>query len=231
MTCIIIEDQPPAQRILQRFIRDIGTLELKGTYPDATAAIDQLKAESIDLVFLDIHLPKISGIEFLKILTNRPSIILTTAFSEYAVESYELNVVDYLLKPFSFERFVQAVSKVQEQSTDNKKVADRAKVDGEVFIKSGYDHIKVVIPDIHYIKSDADYTEIHLNDKKHISSEPLRFWADYLDSNQFIRIHKSFIVNTSKIEKISGNRIQLVSGEALPLGRAYKEQFSKKFLN
>ncbi|MFT5167549.1 MAG: two-component SAPR family response regulator, partial [Saprospiraceae bacterium] len=112
MNCIIIEDQPPAQRILKKYINDIGSLNLIATFSDALQAMEFLKTEEVDLVFLDIHLPKISGIDFLKTMTNPPNVILTTAFSEYALESYEFNVVDYLLKPFSFQRFVKAVSKV-----------------------------------------------------------------------------------------------------------------------
>jgi len=231
MTCIIIEDQPPAQRILKKFIEDIGSLKLEGTFSEAPQAMDFLSSNHVDIIFLDIHLPKISGIDFLKILPNRPSIILTTAFSEYALESYELNVVDYLLKPFSFQRFVQAVNKVQLKGkgivTDNSEAINQRT---EVFIKSGYDHIKLVISDIHYIKSDADYTEIFVDGKRHISSEPLRFWIEYLGKKQFVRIHKSYIVNTSKINKVSGNQVYMTSGENLPIGRAYKDQFSERFL-
>ncbi|MCB0667491.1 MAG: response regulator, partial [Saprospiraceae bacterium] len=109
MNCIIIEDQPPAQRILKKYIEDYGHLELKAIFPDALQAINLLKSQSIDLIFLDIHLPKISGIDFLKTMPQKPQIILTTAFPDYALESYELDVVDYLLKPFSFPRFVQAI--------------------------------------------------------------------------------------------------------------------------
>ena len=233
LTCIIIEDQPPAQRILKKFITDLGNLELKATFTEATQAIDFLKVNSIDLIFLDIHLPKLSGIDFLKILPNSPFVILTTAFPDYALESYEFNVVDYLLKPFSFQRFVQAVSKVRErfslQATQNQDNNPDA-IQNEIFIKTGYDFTKIVLADISFIKSDADYTEIVVGGKKTLSSEPLRYWESMLDSNVFFRIHKSYIVNTSKIDKISGNRIYLSTGEILPMGRAYKDDFSSRFL-
>jgi response regulator of citrate/malate metabolism len=111
--CIIIEDQPPAQRVLKKYISDIGNIVLNGTFADALQAMEFLKTSDIDLIFLDIHLPKISGIDFLKMLSTKPYVILTTAFPDYALESYEYDVTDYLLKPFSFERFVQAVSKVK----------------------------------------------------------------------------------------------------------------------
>jgi DNA-binding LytR/AlgR family response regulator len=158
---------------------------------------------------------------------------LTTAFSDYALESYEYDVTDYLLKPFSFERFVQAVSKVAppkpEQSRQENLAGNLASPD-VLFIKSGYEHIKVDVIDIWFIQSDADYTEIFTAEKKYLSQEPLRYWEGYLDSKKFVRIHKSHIVNTSKIEKIIGNQVRLNEKTTLPIGRAYKEQFMKQLI-
>ena len=230
MNCIIIEDQPPAQRILKKYIDDIGSLNLKATFSDAIQAMEYLKSESIDLIFLDIHLPKISGLDFLKTIPNPPNIILTTAFSEYALESYEFNVVDYLLKPFSFQRFVKAVAKVKMKNHDNQPQSAEASIRKELFIKSGYEHLKVTVDDILYIKSDADYTELHTMVKKHLSAEPLRYWLETLDQNQFVRIHKSYIINTAKIEKISGNQVYLNNEIIIPIGRVYKETFTERFL-
>lgn len=232
--CIIIEDQPPAQRVLQKYIDDMGNMELKATFADALLAMDFLKGESIDLIFLDIHLPKISGIDFLKALPLKPDIILTTAFSEYALESYEYDVVDYLLKPFSFERFVQAVSKVppsKAKGVINMSQPDTAASPDVIFIKSGYEHIKVDIGDIRFIQSDADYTQIFTAKKKYLSQEPLRYWEDYLNSKQFVRIHRSFILNISKIETIVGNQVRLDEQTKIPIGRAYKENFMKHVIN
>ncbi|MGA9271646.1 MAG: LytTR family DNA-binding domain-containing protein [Lutimonas sp.] len=231
-TCIIVEDQPPAQRILKTFIEDIKSLELVGIFGEPTAVLDFLKSNQVDLIFLDIHLPKISGLDLLKIIPNSPHVILTTAFSDYALESYELNVVDYLLKPFSFQRFVQAVAKVPFEKNTSGSNAEEAEegLTNEVFIKTGYDYTKIVISEIEFIKSDADYTEIVIEGKKKISSEPLRHWQELLDQKSFVRIHKSYIVNTSKIQKVSGNRVHLENGEILPIGRAYKDDFSTRFL-
>lgn len=229
MNCIIIEDQPPAQRLLKKYIEDLGTLQLEATFSDAIQAMEFLKTETVDLIFLDIHLPKISGIDFLKTIPNPPLVILTTAFPDYALESYEFNVVDYLLKPFSFQRFVKAVSKVpiKNIATSNEENDHSRK---EIFIKSGYEYIKITIEDILYIKSDADYTEIFFPNKKHLSSEPLRYWLENLDNNQFMRIHKSYIVNISKIEKVASNQVFLMNEIVVPIGRAYKESFAEKFL-
>lgn len=209
----------------------MDTLILKGVFADALQAMDFLQSEPIDLIFLDIHLPKISGIDFLKTLKNRPNVILTTAFSEYALESYNYSVVDYLLKPFSFERFVQAVSKVKLNAYTNTNSSPSPTVRDFVFVKSGYELIKVDINDIQYIKSDADYTELYIPNKKILSQEPLRYWEKNLDPDIFIRIHRSYIINTSKIEKITGNHVRLNEHTNLPIGRAYKEEFMKNVLS
>lgn len=233
MNCIIIEDQPPAQRILNKYIENVDSLELKGIFSDAIQAMEFLKSEPVHLIFLDIHLPKLSGIDFLKTMGNPPNVILTTAFSEYALESYEFNVVDYLLKPFSFQRFVKALSKVSERKkigSENKYDADSAQFRKEIYIKSGYEHIKIYIEDIQHITADSDYTEIVTKAKKHLSNEPLRFWLENLPSNQFQRIHKSHIINAESIEKIVGNQVYLLGDFKLPIGRAYKEEFMRTIL-
>lgn len=230
MNCIIIEDQPPAQRILKKYIEDLGTLQLKATCSDAIQALDVLKHEPIDLLFLDIHLPKISGIDFLKTLPHPPAVILTTAFPDYALESYELDVVDYLLKPFSFQRFVKAVAKVSLKQSSPKLPDPAEKTRKEIFIKSGYELIKVTIDDIFYIKSDADYTIIHTPKKRYLSPEPLRYWLEQLPLQQFVRTHKSYIVNSSKIEKVVGNQIHLTEQTQIPIGRVFKDDFIKQFV-
>lgn len=243
MNCIIIEDQLPAQRILIKYIADMGSLNLVGTFTDALEAMEMLKSEKIDLMFLDIHLPKLSGIDFLKMLPNPPQVILTTAFQDYALEGYELNVVDYLLKPFSFQRFVMAISKVRKQNDISGTAAaqdhiERASSENrslneveDVYIKIGYDHIRIKTHDILYIMADLDYTEIHLKDKKHISSESLRHWEEFLSNKQFMRIHKSYIMNTNKIERVSGNQVFLENNAVVPIGRAYKNDFMERFMN
>jgi len=231
--CIIIEDQPPAQRVLQKFIGDMENLELKATFADALKAMDFLKTKNIDLIFLDIHLPKISGIDFLKTIPDAPHIILTTAFSDYALESYDLNVVDYLLKPFSFERFVKAVNKVPVNTGSKQLPATEIATKSSpemLFIKSGYEHLKIQVSDILYIQSESDYTEIFTSDKKYLTSNSLRHWLQTLDDRFFVQIHKSFIVNTAHITKVSGNRIYFGSDTHVPIGRAYKEGFVERYL-
>ncbi|WP_299180063.1 LytTR family DNA-binding domain-containing protein [uncultured Aquimarina sp.] len=229
MNCIIVEDQLPAQRILKKYIEDMGTLKLMGTFTDAIEAMQLMKSTKVDVIFLDIHLPKISGIDFLKTLSNPPQVILTTAFSDYALESYEFDVVDYLLKPFSFQRFIKAVSKVKSKKQEFSLDTNTEEIT-EVYAKIGFDHVRILIADITYIISDTDYTEIHLKDKKLVSSETLRYWEELLPPKKFMRVHKSYIINTSKIEKFSGNQIYLIGQKIIPLGRAYKSNFTKKIL-
>ena len=226
MNCIIIEDQPPAQRVLKKYINDIGTLTLIATFSDAMQSMPLLKAEKTDLIFLDIHLPKLSGIDFLKSLPSPPHVILTTAFPDYALESYDLNVVDYLLKPFSFQRFVKAVSKIPSQTEHTPSIYKE-----EMFIKSGYEHIKITIANIQYIKSDTDYTLLYMDEHKYLTSESLRYWEAHLDPNQFVRVHKSYIINAAHITKVSSNQIFMNNEHKIPIGRSYKEGFVARFLN
>ena len=233
LSCIIVEDQPPAQRILQKFVEEAGNLDLAGVFSDGLSAMEFLKSNSVDLMFLDIHLPKITGLEFLKSLQNPPHVILTTAFSEYALQGYDLNVVDYLLKPFSFQRFLQAVNKVPLKPV----VIENLPAEGsdsnspeELYVKSGHDYIKVNSDDIFYINSDSDYTEIHLEGKKVLSNESLKHWVEVLDGQKFMQLHKSYIINTAKIDRITGNQVIMQGGGAVPIGRAYKEQFMNRLI-
>lgn len=221
LKCIIIEDQPPAQRILKTFISKVEHLELIKIFSEAYTAQEFLEKNNIDLIFLDIHLPRMSGIEFLKTMPNHPSVILTTAFSDYAIESYEYNVIDYLLKPFSFERFSMATDKAKKTIPyQNKKF---------IHVKSGYDIIKVLSDDILYLKSDGDYTEIVTLNKTHLSADTLKVWLEKLDDS-FLQIHKSYIVNSTHILKVSSNKLLLVNDIKTPLGRAFKKRFLDKYL-
>lgn len=216
--CIVIEDQLPAQRILKKYIEDEGSLSLVGVFSNAFLALEALEFLKVDLIFLDIHLPRLSGIEFLKSLTNPPKVILTTAFSDYALESYELGVVDYLLKPFSFERFIVAVSKVSEI----KSVQGLKKENTSVYIKSGHQYFKVEIDSILSVDADGDYTDVCLVDRKYVSSESLKYWEDKLLTYGFIRVHKSYLINTEKIAKTSASYIYLENNQKIPIGRTYR---------
>jgi DNA-binding LytR/AlgR family response regulator len=221
ISCIVIEDQAPAQRILKSYIQDTPSLKLLNAFSNALEAQAVLQQQRVDLIFLDIHLPKLSGMDFLKTLDNPPQVILTTAFSEYAVQSYEYKVLDYLLKPFSFPRFIQAVNKVVEE---NKKLEkpNRTTTESFVYLKMGHETIKVARGSILYIHSDADYTELHTQGKKYLSSETLKHWIG-LFQPQFVQVHKSYVVNREKVELLSTTFVQLDGNIKIPIGRAFKE--------
>ncbi|MEM0941878.1 MAG: LytTR family DNA-binding domain-containing protein [Bacteroidota bacterium] len=225
MNSIIVEDQRHAQLILEKFTADVGHLQLLGTYHDATSAMEVLKAGNVDLMFLDVNLPKISGIEFLKTLQHPPYVIITTAYSEYALEGYELNLVDYLLKPFSFQRFLQAVAKVPALTSEK-----AINTDLYMFIKTMQGHRKVELDSIFRLSADLDCTEIWMKDERIVSSERLKHWSSELPGDIFIRVHKSHIINRNKISRLDGNRIYLKDGNMVPLGRSYKDDFMKKVL-
>ncbi len=230
ITCIIIEDQPPAQRILQQYIQEIGTLDLRGTFGDAISALAYLKKTPVELLFLDVHLPKISGIDFLDILSPKPKVILTTAFSDYALQGYELDVVDYLLKPFSFQRFLKAIAKVKDPVDPSSGGALPAEQQLDyLFIKSNQEYIKVGKSEIQYIKADGDYTWVFTASSKYIVSHSLRYWLQQLPTQDFCQIHKSYIVHVAFIRKISGNQV-FIKDMVLPIGRTFRDAFFAKYL-
>ncbi|GAA3620123.1 LytR/AlgR family response regulator transcription factor [Flavivirga jejuensis] len=223
LNCIIIEDQPPAQRILQKYISEVEILSLKGTFPDAIKAKYFMDMAPVDVIFLDIHLPKMSGIDFLKSVPNHPKVILTTAFSEYALESYAFNVVDYLLKPISYERFLQAISKLKLNINETTEGSET------IILKSGYEHIRLLTSEVIYIKSDSYYTEVTTLEKTYISNDSLKQWLEKLDNNYFCQVHKSYLINIQHLIKVSGNIIYLTN-TTLPLGRAFKKYFMDTYL-
>lgn len=221
ISCIIIEDQAPAQRVLKKYISDDGRLDLQGSFTNIPEALHFLQTATIDLVFLDIHLPQVSGIEVLRSGRPFPNVILTTAFSDYALEGFEHGVVDYLLKPFSYERFVKAVSRL---------VSLPATESGtECMIKSGHEYIKFNSRDVLYIRTDMDYAEIHLTDRKLLSKETLTHWEQILKPHAFVRIHKSYLVNLSHVQKLASAQVWLSDETVLPIGRAYKDQVLERW--
>jgi len=232
--CIIIEDEPPARKVLAKYINDVPYLELTGQYANAMKAIEDIEEKEVDLMFLDINLPKISGLNFLRSLDDPPRVIITTAYSEYALEGFELNVIDYLLKPISFERFLKAVSKVHKSITSDKPLLKKEKTVDEksdkysfTFIKSDNTFYKIDFNEILFIESDEDYVWIHTNNEKHHLRYTLKYWDEKLPDELFVRVHKSFIVNLSKIKHISGNKI-IMAETSIPVGRSYKKELFER---
>ena len=218
--CLIVEDEPLAQNILKKYIADHPSLELVATCTDALEAQLILNKQAIHLIFLDINLPKLSGINFLKSLLQSPLIIFTTAYPEFAVEGFELNAVDYLLKPFSFERFLKAVNKVIEK-LNNFSLPKKEEIDAFIFFKSDKKIHKVDLESIHYIEAVGDYMKVITDSGQLLINETMKNLQEELPARSFIRVHKSFIISRNRIKYIEGNYIQ-VENKSIPIGATYR---------
>jgi two-component system, LytTR family, response regulator len=222
--CIIIEDEPLAAKVLKDYISELPYLELLGTFKDAILAGDFLRQNTVDLLFLDIHLPRLKGIAFLKTLSNPPAVIITTAYHQYAVEGFELNVCDYLLKPFDFERFLMAIGKIKTQA-----VASAANIAPNIleekpyiFINVQKKKVKIAFDDIAYIESQKEYIKVVCGNKTYLSKMSTHEIEALLPAHLFRRIHRSFIVSLEKIESFTAETVE-VKGIEIPIGRGYRE--------
>jgi len=223
---LVIDDEPLAHNVLRKYAEDIKSIEIKGFCKDALEAIDILEKQTIDLIFLDINMPKLSGIEFLKTLKNPPLVILTTAYTEYAMEGYELNVLDYLVKPFSFARFLKAIQKADQQFQLIQKSTTDEKAES-VFIKSNKKTYQVRFSEIIYVEGLGDYIKIYTEKTHLVTNLSMKKMEELLPSNDFYRIHKSHIVNRMKIIAIEGNMVELPSIK-LTIGSNYRSDFFSK---
>ncbi len=229
MRCVIIEDELPAQRIVKNYISKLPDLELMGSFQSALEANSFLQKHDIDVVFLDINLPDISGLHYIKTLSDPPCIIMTTAYHEHAVESFELDTIcDYLVKPFSFERFLKAVNKARKNKSVEKIAAPQQENHLEVlFLNIDKTLHKIAVSDILYIESDKNYVTVVIENGKFCYLDSLKNWLEKLPENDFAQVHKSYIVNCRKVEKISGNLL-FIEATKIPVGRLYKASFLKK---
>ena len=218
LNCIIIEDQPPAQRIMKNYISRIPYLNLLGTFTNALQSLNTIANEKLDLIFLDLNLPEIDGFSFLSSLSNPPSVIVTTAHTEYAIRGFELNVMDYLLKPFSFERFLQAVSKFKITDDVNNETSN----DEFIFIKINGVHKKIDLTQVSSIMAEENYVHIYIKEEEYMVLGSLQSWDEKLVNRGFCQVHKSHLVNITLIDEIVGNYI-LVNNRKIPIGRKYKK--------
>lgn len=231
--CIIIEDQLPAQRILQRYLADLPSIKLVGIYEDCLSALSVLMEEPIDLILLDINLPKISGLNFLRSLHLPPKVIITTAYPQYALEGFELDVLDYLLKPISFDRFLMAIGKLNRnigptplRPQITPPIASE-RSEKFIFVKSDKVLHRVDFEMIIYVEADGDFVHVVTTERKHLLSHTLKYWNTILPEHVFIQVHRSFIVNLAYIHQIRGNEIKLAA-RSIPIGRSYKAQLLRK---
>jgi two-component system, LytTR family, response regulator len=222
ISCIIVEDEPLAAKVLTDYVAQVPFLELKGIFKDAILATEYLRDHQPDLIFLDIHLPKLKGMAFLKTLTHAPAVIITTAYHEYAVQGFELNVTDYLLKPFEFERFLVAVNKVSNAKKQTPTPAVQEDTKDHLFVNVQKKKVKILFDDILYIESQREYIKIVTTKGEHVSKISTHEIEDALPASQFKRIHRSFIVSVSKINSYTAEDVE-VNGTWLPIGRGYKD--------
>jgi two-component system, LytTR family, response regulator len=240
-TCIIIEDEPLARNLLSQYVGKISTLQLLKTFSNPLEALDFLRENTVDILFLDVQMPELTGISFLKILKNKPVVILTTAYSEYAIEGYELDVTDYLLKPITFERFLKAVEKATQritstqptnthnltENTSEKPVTtEGGNAPSFIFLKDGTKLVKVNLSDIMYVEGLKDYVIIHTPQKKITTLQRLKILEEQLPESQFIRIHNSYIVALTWIDVIHKDRVQ-IGKMMIPISDTYRKAFKE----
>ncbi len=227
---IIIDDEPLARNVILQYANKISFLSILKSFEDPVQALEFLNKEEIDLIFLDINMPVLSGISFLKTLKNPPLVAFTTAYTEYALESYELNALDYLKKPFSFERFLKTIHKASD-SLQSKNTATAIQYNYEpakgaefTYIKANKKTYKVNFKDILFIEGLGDYIKVHLEKQHIVTNLTMKKIQEILPSNDFYRIHKSFIISVNKIEVIEGNLVQ-IKDIKLPIGNSYRQDF------
>lgn len=219
--CIIVEDEPLAAKVLADYIAQVPFLKLKGTFKDAILATEYLQNNEADLIFLDIHLPKLKGMAFLKTLVQPPAVIVTTAYHQYAVEGFNLNVTDYLLKPFEFERFLVAVNKVNAAQQKKHRSDEASSAKDYLFVNAQKKRIKISYSEIIYIESQQEYIKIVTTKKTYFSKLTTTEMESILPSDLFKRIHRSYIVSVKKIDSYTADAVE-VNGISIPVGRSYR---------
>lgn len=234
--CIVVDDEALARKYLKEYILKVPFLELVGDFNSPLKASELLEKGMVDLMFLDIQMPEITGLDFLRSLNRKPYVIITTAYKEYALEGYELDITDYLLKPFSFNRFLKAVNKVNTLFLNKNKKDEPASTYNQtdfhedyIIIRADRKYYKINYDDLVYIEGQKAYVTFHSTDKKNITAlASLKELEEKLPDKKFIRIHKSYIVSVKKIDSLEGNMIEIV-GERLPIGKSFKSNVTELF--
>jgi DNA-binding LytR/AlgR family response regulator len=224
--CMIVDDEPLARDLMRTHIEKLENFEIVADCHNAMKALSVLREKHVDLIFLDIQMPQITGIEFLKTLKHAPKVIFTTAYREYAIEGFELDVVDYLLKPITFERFLKSVNKYYQMCQDQVQVvpgasSEKFAEESFIYVKENKKVIKVHLSEIRYIEGFSEYVQIYTEKRKIITKTSMALMEEKLPAENFLRIHKSFIVPVSKIEAFTANTIE-IQGKELPIGRNFK---------
>jgi DNA-binding LytR/AlgR family response regulator len=229
INCIIVDDEPMAREILQRHLQKIDFVTIVKECKNATEAFNIVSSQQVDLIFLDINMPEISGLSFAKSINKKIKIIFTTAYREYAIDGFDLQAVDYLLKPISFERLAQAIDKFESNRIviRNELTIEAEEKNDFIFVRSDRKMVKIIFDEIKYIESLSDYIKIHLNDKTIITRETISNIEVKLPKHQFLRIHRSYIISISKIESFTNEFVE-IDKKALPISRSYKTSVLNK---
>ena len=231
ISCIIVDDEELAQNIIEKYISSVSWMKLLNKFDNAINTLSFLRDNTIDLMFLDIRMPELSGLKMLNTLKNPPKVILMTAYSEYGAESYNYSVIDYLLKPVEFDRFLIAVNKASQQiqleSRSKGQIAEYSETAKQLFVYQDQNTYKVDFDDILYIKAEGNYISIIAKEKKYFTRETMKVIEKQLPDNIFVRVNKSYIVSIQKIEKVFGNTI-VIAGEDISIGKVYKMKFFEK---
>lgn len=230
ITCLAVDDEPPALEVLKKYIQSVQTLELAGTCADAIEAINFLQKRTVDILFLDIKMPELMGTDLVKTLKNPPRVIFTTAYRKFAVEGFELDAVDYLLKPVSFERFLRAVNKAMDQSRQTTPVKEPEAISttagNSIYFRSDRKMVKVDLDDILYVESLKDYIRVVTKNKTILTKHAISSLEENLPRSKFVRIHRSFIVALNKIDSYSSELVEIGKQE-LPISRMYRYEVGR----
>ncbi len=228
--CLLVDDEPPALEILRTYIASTRLLEISGECNHAMAAFEFLQLHRVDIIFLDVQMPRLLGTDFLKTIPNPPKVIFTTAYRDYAVEGFELGVVDFLLKPYSFDRFLRAVHKVLDlelRTQTDAKESTLTQTDRFLYVRADRKMVKVMVDDIQYIESLKDYVRIFVKDQQIITKQTITALEEMLPEKDFVRIHRSFIVSIKKVDSYTQHAVFLGKTE-LPVGPLYKQEIMKR---
>lgn len=228
LKCLIIDDEPIARKGLEEYVKEVPFLHLSGVCEDAMKASVLIKSESVDLMLLDIQMPKLSGIDFLKTLKDPPLVIFTTAFSEYALESYSLDVIDYLVKPIPFDRFLKATQKAFDYHVLRQKGSSEKESDF-FFIKCDHKFEKIKYDDVQYVEAMQNYCIVHTRERKFITHITLNGLEEKLPESKFLKVHKSFIISLDKINSVDGSEIA-IDAARIPISRGLKDEVMKRIM-
>ena len=228
--CVLIDDEPLAIKVLQNYFNNFTDFEVVGAFNNSLEALDFINNNAVDAVFLDINMPLMTGFELISLIENKTKVVITTAFREFAAESYDLDVLDYLVKPIPLPRFIKCINKITtEYNLKNNIKVENLKIDSHIFIKVDKKMMKINIEEILFVEGMKEYIKVVTSDKTYITHKSLTSLSEELPNDKFLRIHKSYVIALNKVKSIEGNRIQIAS-YTIPIGRNYSKDVKNKIL-